>query len=159
MLSGQYADNVEILKQSCEISKLLSSLLCMLHLAKASKTNPCYKYGRTVISTKIALLTVYLNILNFSINKIIQNNLAATENMDSLFSSTLDYVAPLRLKKNSQTPWSNENTHTLKRAAWKMECILKNKKLEVFHILWKNSVSKGFKMVKSACFSSLLEEN
>ncbi len=44
--------------------------------------------------------------------------------MDSLFSSTLDTVAPLRLRKikeKSPTPWYNEHTRTLKRAARKME--------------------------------------
>ncbi len=43
-----------------------------------------------------------------------------TETMDSLFSSTLDTVAPLRLRKikeKSPTLWYNEHTHTLKRAA------------------------------------------
>ncbi len=43
-------------------------------------------------------------------------------NYDSLFSSTLDTVAPLRLRKikeNSPTPWYNEHTRTLKRAARK----------------------------------------
>ncbi len=44
--------------------------------------------------------------------------------MDSLFSSTLNTVAPLRLRKikeKSPTPWYNEHTHALKRAAGKME--------------------------------------
>ncbi len=39
--------------------------------------------------------------------------------MNSLFSSTLDTVAPLRLRKikeKSPTPWYNEHTRTLKRA-------------------------------------------
>ncbi len=42
--------------------------------------------------------------------------------MNSLFSSTLDTVAPLRLRKikeKSPTPWYNEHTRTLKRAARK----------------------------------------
>ncbi len=37
--------------------------------------------------------------------------------MDTLFSSTLDTVAPLRLRKikeKSPTPWYNEHTRTLK---------------------------------------------
>ncbi len=43
--------------------------------------------------------------------------------MDSIFSTTLDTVAPLRLrkiKKKSPTPWYNEHTRALKRAARKM---------------------------------------
>ncbi len=45
-----------------------------------------------------------------------------TETMDSLFSSTLDTVAPLRLRKimeKSPTPWYNEHTRALKRGAQK----------------------------------------
>ncbi len=44
--------------------------------------------------------------------------------MDSLFSSTLDTVAPLglrKIKEKSPTPWYNEHTRALKRAAQKME--------------------------------------
>ncbi len=44
--------------------------------------------------------------------------------MDSLFSSTLDIVAHLRLRKikeKSPTPWYNEHTCALKRAAHKIE--------------------------------------
>ncbi|CAM4662288.1 unnamed protein product [Leuciscus chuanchicus] len=54
---------------------------------------------------------------------------------EHLFSSTLDTVAPLRLKKikeNSPTPWYNEHTRALKRAARKMERNWKKTKLEVF---------------------------
>ncbi len=46
-----------------------------------------------------------------------------TETMGSLISSTLDMVAPLRLRKikeKSPTPWYNEHTPALKRAVWKM---------------------------------------
>ncbi len=44
--------------------------------------------------------------------------------MDYLFSSTLDVVAPLclrKIKEKSPTLWYNEHTHGLKRAAQKME--------------------------------------
>ncbi len=51
--------------------------------------------------------------------------------MASLFSSTLDTVAPLRLRKikeKSPTPWYNEHTRALKRAARKMELQLEENK-------------------------------
>ncbi len=85
--------------------------------------------------------------------------------MDSLFSSTLDTVAPLRLRKikeNSQTPWYNEHTRTLKRAARKMERSWRKTKLEVFCIAWRESTlsyRKALKTARSAYFLSLLEEN
>ncbi len=46
-----------------------------------------------------------------------------TETMDSLFSSTLDTVTHLRLRKikeKSPKPWYNEHTRALKRAPRKM---------------------------------------
>ncbi len=71
--------------------------------------------------------------------------------MDYLFSSTLDTVAPLRLRKikeNSPTPWYNEHTRTLKRAAQKMERSWRKTKLEVFRIAWRESTLSYRKALK-----------
>ncbi len=81
--------------------------------------------------------------------------------MDSLFSSTLDKVAPLRLRKikeKSPTPWYNEHTRALKRAARKMERSWRKTKLEVFCIAWREntlSYRKALKTARSAYFTSL----
>ncbi len=88
-----------------------------------------------------------------------------TKTMNSLFSSTLDTVVPLRLRKikeKSPTPWYNEHTRTLKRAARKMERSWRKTKLEVFRIAWRESTlsdRKALKTDRSDYFSSLLEEN
>ncbi len=85
--------------------------------------------------------------------------------MNSLFSSTLDTVAPLclrKIKEKSPTPWYNKHTRTLKRAARKMECSWRKTKLEVFRIAWRESTlsyRKALKTARSDYFSSLLEEN
>ncbi len=85
--------------------------------------------------------------------------------MDSLFSSTLDTVAPLRLRKirkMSPTLWYNEHTRGLKRAARKMERSWRKTKLEVFRRAWWGSTlsyRKALKTARSDYFSSLLEEN
>ncbi len=85
--------------------------------------------------------------------------------MDSLFSSTLDIVAPLRLRminENSLTPWYNEHTRTLKRAARKMERSWRKTKLDVFRLAWRESTQsyrKALNTPRSDYFSSLLEEN
>ncbi len=54
--------------------------------------------------------------------------------MDSLFSSTLDRVALLRLRKikekNPTFEWYNEHTRNLKRAAQKMERSRRKTKLK-----------------------------
>ncbi len=85
--------------------------------------------------------------------------------MDSLFSSTLDTAAPLclrKIKEKSPTPWYNEHTRALKRAARKMERSRRKTKLEVFRIAWRESTlsyRKALKTARSDYFSSLLEEN
>ncbi len=110
-------------------------ILCKLHISKAVNSTPC-KYGRTITSTtkdcfvsNLPDLSQFLSISNSS-----EQLDDVTETMDSLFSSTLDTVAPLRLRKikeKSPTPWYNEHTRTLKRAARKMERSWRKTKLEV----------------------------
>ncbi len=73
--------------------------------------------------------------------------------MDSLFSSTLDTVAPLRLmkiKEKSPTPWYNEHTRALKRTAWKMERSWRKTKLEVFRMARRESTLSYRKVLKTA---------
>ncbi len=55
--------------------------------------------------------------------------------MDYHFSSTLNTVAPLclrKIKEKSPTLWYDEHTWALKRAARKMECSWRKTKLEYF---------------------------
>ncbi len=85
--------------------------------------------------------------------------------MDSLFSSTLYTVAPLclrKIKEKSPTPWYNEYTRAVKRAARKKERSWRKTKLDVFRMVWRESTlsyRKALKTVRSDYFSSLLEEN
>ncbi len=152
--------DVKILQQSNDISDHFL-VLCKLHIAKAVNSTP-YKYGRTITSTtkecfvsNLPDLSQFLSISNGAVK------LDVTETMDSLFSSTLDTVAPLRLRKikeKSPTPWYNEHTRTLKRAIRKME---RSWKLEVFRMAWWESTlsyRKALKTARSDYFSSLSEE-
>ncbi|MCL5130610.1 hypothetical protein, partial [Algibacter sp. L4_22] len=163
---GINVDTIEILQQSDDISDhyLVS---CTLNLAKAAKPSPRFKYGRTITA---ATKDFFVNNLPhqfhlLSIPDSLEELDVATETIDSLFSSTLDTVAPRRLKKikeNSPTPWYNEHTRALKTAARKMERSWKKTKLEVFRISWKESMiayRKALKTARSAYFSTLLEEN
>ncbi len=105
---GIDVSGVKILQQSNDISDHYL-VLCKLHIAKTVNSTPCYKYGRTITSTtkdcfvsNLPDLSQFLSISN-SAEKLDD----VTETMDSLFSSTLDTVAPLRLRKikeNSPTP-------------------------------------------------------
>ncbi len=129
--------------------------MCKLHIAKAVNSTPSYKYGRTITSTtkdcfisNLPDLSQFLNISN-SAEKLDD----VTETMDSLLSSTLDAVAPLRLrniKEKSPTQWYNEYTGALKRAALKMEHSWRKTKLEVFRMAWWEGTLSYRKALKTA---------
>jgi len=68
----------------------------------------------------------------------------------------------LLVRRPSLTPWYNEHTCALKRAARKMERSWRKTKLEVFRMAWRKSTlsyRKALKTARSDYFSSLLEEN
>uniref|UniRef100_A0A8C2I128 Reverse transcriptase domain-containing protein n=1 Tax=Cyprinus carpio TaxID=7962 RepID=A0A8C2I128_CYPCA len=76
--------------------------------------------------------------------------------------NTVALLCLRKIKENSLTLWYNEHTHTLKRAARKMECSWRKTKLEVFRIAWQESnlsYRKTLKTARSNYLSSLLEEN
>ncbi len=156
---------IEILQQSDDISDHYL-VLCKLHIAKAVNSAHSYKYGRTITSTtKDCFVNNLPDLSQFlSISKSTEKLDDVTEPMDSLFSSTLDTVASLHLRKikeKSPTPWYNEHTRALKKAAWKIERSWRKTKLEVFHIAWRESnlsYRKALKTARSDYFSSLLEE-
>ncbi len=141
--------------------------MCKLHIAKAVNSTPSYKYGRTITyATKDCFLSNLPDLSKFlSTSNSAEKLDDVTETMDSIFSSTLDKVAPLRLRKikeKSPAPWYNEHTHALKRAARKMERSWRKTKLELFRIAWRESTlsyRKALKTARSDYFSSLLEEN
>ncbi len=117
-------------------------VLCKLHIAKAVNSTLSYKYGRTITSTTKDCFVIFLIYLNSSVYPTAQNLMIVTETMDSLFSSTLDMVATLclrKIKEKSPTPWYNEHTCALKKAARKMERRWRETKLEVFRIAWRES--------------------
>ncbi len=94
---GIDVNGVEVLQQSDDISDHYL-VLCKLHIAKAVNSTPSYKFGRTITSTtkdcfvsNLPDLSQFLSTSN-SAEKLDD----ATE---TIFSSTLDTVAPLRLRK------------------------------------------------------------
>ncbi len=141
---GIDVNGAEVLQQSDDISDHYL-VLC---------STPSYKYGRTITSTtkdcfvsKLPDLSQFLSTSNSA-----ENLDDVTETMDSLLSSTLDTVAPLRLRKikeKSPTPWYNEYTRALKRAARKMERSWRKTKLEVFQKAWWESTLSYRKNIKN----------
>ncbi len=92
---GIDVSGVEILQQSDDISDHYL-VLCKLHIAKTVNSTPCYKYGRTITSsTKDCFISNLPDLSQFlSISNSSEQLDDVTETMDSLFSSTLDTVAP-----------------------------------------------------------------
>ncbi len=73
-------------------------------------------------------------------------------NMDTIFSNTLETVAPIKLKKVREkraAPWYNSYTHSLKKET-RNECKWRKTNLEVFRIVWKNSMSSYRQALKAA---------
>uniref|UniRef100_A0A9J7XQL8 Endonuclease/exonuclease/phosphatase domain-containing protein n=1 Tax=Cyprinus carpio carpio TaxID=630221 RepID=A0A9J7XQL8_CYPCA len=163
---GIDVDGVEIIQPSDDISDHYL-VLCKLHIAKTVNSTSCYKYGRTITSTtKDCFVSNLPDVSQFlSISKTSEQLDDVTETMDSIFSSILNTVAPLclrKVKENRLTPWYNEHTRTLKRAVRKMEHSWRKTKLELFCIAWRESnlsYRKALKTARSDYFSSLLEEN
>ncbi len=108
-----------------------------------------------VDNEKDALVSAFIDILN-SIG-VRQHVSGPTHSRNH----TLDLILSHGID-NSPTPWYNEHTRTLKRAARKMERSCRKTKLEVFRLAWRESTlsyRKALKTARSDYFSSLLEQN
>ncbi len=73
--------------------------------------------------------------------------------MGTIFSNTLETVAPIKLKKvreKSAAPWYNSYTHSLKKETRNLERKWRKTNLEVFRIAWKNSGSSYRQALKTA---------
>ncbi len=76
-----------------------------------------------------------------------------TSNMGTIFSNTLETVAPIKLKKVREkraAPWYNSYTHSLKKETCNLEHKWRKTNLEVLRIAWKNSMSSYRKALKAA---------
>ncbi len=88
-----------------------------------------------------------------------------TSNMGTIFSNTVEAVAPVKLKnvrEKHTAPWYNSNTHSLKKETRNLECKWRKTNLEVFIIAWKNSMSnyrQALKAARTEHFRKLIENN
>ncbi len=76
-----------------------------------------------------------------------------TSNMGTIFSNTLETVAPIKLKKVREkcaVTWYNSYTHSLKKETRNLERKWRKTNLEVFRIAWKNSMSSYRHALKAA---------
>ncbi len=73
--------------------------------------------------------------------------------MGTIFSNTLETVAPIKLKKVREkraAPWYNSYTHSLKKETRILERKWRKSNLEVFRIAWKNIMSSYRQALKTA---------
>ncbi len=73
--------------------------------------------------------------------------------MRTIFSNTLETVAPIKLKRVREkraVPWYNSYTHSLKKGTRNLETKWRKTNLEVFRIAWKNSISSYRQALKAA---------
>ena len=93
---------------------------CILRTAEICHVAPRYRPGRTILPSTIDHFSNCLSDLSQLLSEPKQTDELEemTSTMSTIFSSTLDIVAPIRLKKvreKTKAPWYNSVTHVLKR--------------------------------------------
>ncbi len=118
----------------------------MLHITDNNYKAPRYHPGRTIVpATKDSFINnlpdlsqlLYVPITTDELDKI-------TSNMGTIFSNTLETVAPIKLNREREkrsAPWYNSYTHSLKKETRNLERKWRKTNLEVFRTAWKNSMS------------------
>ncbi len=157
---------IDIVPQSDDVTDhfLVS---CMLHITDINYMAPHYRPGRTIVPATKDRFTnnlpdlfqlLYLPINTDELDKI-------TSNMGTIFSNTLENVAPIKLKKVREkraAPWNNSYTHSLKEETRNLERKWRKTNMEVFRIAWKNSMSsyrQALKVARTEHIRKLIDNN
>ncbi len=130
-------------------------ILYMLHITDINYMAPCYHSGRIIIpATKDRFTNNLPDLSQLLCVPINTDELdTITSNMGTIFSNTLETVAPIKLKKVREkraAPWYNSYTHSLKKETRILERKWRKNYLEVFKIAWKNSMSSYRQALKAA---------
>ncbi len=111
--------DIDIVPQSYDVTDhfLVS---CMLHINDFNYKSPCYHPGRTIVpATKDRFTNNLPDLSQLLCVPITTDELdTITSNMGTIFSKTLETVAPIKLKKvrgKHAAPWYNSYTHSLKK--------------------------------------------
>ncbi len=127
----------------------------MLHINDFNYMAPHYHPGRIIIPATKDRFTnnlpdlsqlLYVPITTDELDKI-------TSNMGTIFSNTLETVAPIKLKKVREkraAPWYKSYTHSLKQETRKLERKWRTTNMEIFRFAWKNSMSSYRQALKAA---------
>ncbi len=135
--------DIDVVPQSDDVTDYFL-VSCMLHITDINCMDPCYRPGRTIVPATKDIFTNNLPDLSqllcvpiYTIELLDK----ITSNMGTIFSNTLETVAPIKWKKVREkraAPWYNSYTHSLKKETCNLERKWK-KTLEVF--MWKKSMS------------------
>ncbi len=146
--------DIDIIPQSDDVTDhfLVS---CMLHITDINYMAPRYRPGRIIIPATKDRFTNNLpdlsQLLCLPINTDELDTI--TSNMGTIFSNTLETVAPIKLKKvreKSAASWYSSYTYSLKKETRILERKWRKTNLEVFRIAWKNSMSSYRQALKTA---------
>ncbi len=151
---GIYLTDIDIVPQSDDVTDhfLVS---CMLHITHINYMALRYRPGKTFVPGPKDRFTNSLpDLSQLLCVPIITDELdTITSNMGTIFSNTLETVAPINLKKvieKRAAPWYNSYTHSLKKETRNLERKWRKTNLEVFRIAWKNSMSRYRQALKTA---------
>ncbi len=114
---------------------------------------PRYHPGRTIVPATKDRLTNILPDLSQLLCVPIHTNELDKKNMGTIFSNTLETVAPIKLKKVREicaVPWYNSYTHSLKKETRNLERKWRKTNLKVFRIAWKNCMSRYRQALEAA---------
>ncbi len=149
-----YLNDIDIVPQSDDVTDhfLVS---CMLHINDFNYMAPRYRQGRTIVLATKDRFTNNLPDLSQLLYVLITTDEldTITSNMGTIFSNTLETVAPIKLRKVREkraAPWYNSYTHSLKKETRNLESKWRKTNLEVFRIAWKNSMSSYRQALKTA---------
>ena len=151
---GTNPTDIDIVPQSDDVTDHYM-VTCMLRTAEICHVAPRYRPGRTILPNTIDRFSNSLPDLSQLLSEPKQSDELEemTSSLSTIFSSTLEIVAPIRLKKvreKTRAPWYNNATHAIKRETRNLERKWKQTNLEVFRIAWKDSMSRYKKALKSA---------
>ncbi len=146
--------DIDIIPQSDDVTDhfLVS---CMLHITDINYMAPRYRPGRIIIpATKDRFTNNLPDLSQLLCVPINTDELdTITSNMVTIFSNTLETVAPIKLKEVREkrvAPWYSSYTHSLKKETRSFERKWRKTNLEVFRIAWKNSMPSYRQALKTA---------
>ncbi len=146
--------DIDIVPQSDDVTDHLH-VSCMLHITDINYMAPRYRPGRIIVpATKDRFTNNLPDLSQLLCVPINTDELdTITRNMGTIFSNTLETVAPIKLKKvreKSAAPWYSSYTHSLKKETRNLVRKWRKTNLEVFRIAWKNSMSSYRQALKTA---------